>query len=46
VAARAIDEAAAEGLLPQWRARPVASQQLAGSLGLVQLGAQLSLRLG
>jgi hypothetical protein len=45
VAAQAIGEAAAEGLLPQWRARPVASQQLAQSLGLVRLGAQLSLRL-
>jgi GNAT superfamily N-acetyltransferase len=46
VAAQAIGEAAAEGLLPQWRARPAASQQLAQSLGLVRLGAQLNLRLG
>jgi GNAT superfamily N-acetyltransferase len=46
VAAAAISAAAAEGLLPQWRARPVESQRLARSLGLVQLGAQISLRLG
>jgi GNAT superfamily N-acetyltransferase len=46
VAAQAVEEAAAEGFLPQWRARPFASQQLAESLGLVRLGAQLSLRLG
>jgi GNAT superfamily N-acetyltransferase len=45
VAAHAIEHAAADGLLPQWRARPAASQQLAKSLGLVRLGAQLSLRL-
>jgi hypothetical protein len=36
---RALDE----GLLPQWRARPAASQGLARRLGLVELGAQLSL---
>jgi GNAT superfamily N-acetyltransferase len=46
VAAHAIERAASEGLLPQWRAKPAASQQLAKSLGLVRLGAQLSLRLG
>jgi GNAT superfamily N-acetyltransferase len=45
VAAQAIEQAAAEGLVPQWRARPVASQHLAQSLGLVRLGTQLSLRL-
>jgi GNAT superfamily N-acetyltransferase len=44
VAAPAIEEAAGEGLLPQWRARPAASQQLAQSLGLVRLGAQPSLQ--
>jgi GNAT superfamily N-acetyltransferase len=46
VAAQAIEEAAAEGLLPQWRARPTESQRLAEHLGLVRLGAQLSMRLG
>ena len=38
--ARAIDE----GLLPQWRSRPVASQELARAIGLVAVGAQLSLQ--
>jgi hypothetical protein len=37
---RAIDDQ----LLPQWRARPRASQELARSLGLTEVGAQLSLR--
>lgn len=32
-----------EKLLPQWRARPVASRALARDLGLIELGAQLSL---
>jgi GNAT superfamily N-acetyltransferase len=45
VAAAALRAAVSEGLLPQWRARPIASQRLARSLGLVQLGAQLSLQL-
>jgi hypothetical protein len=31
-------------LLPQWRARPVASQALARTIGLVPVGAQLSLQ--
>ncbi len=34
-----------EGLLPQWRARPLASRQVAQHLGFRELGAQLSLRL-
>jgi hypothetical protein len=42
-AAAAIRRAVDEGLLPQWRARPAASQGLARRLGLVELGAQLSL---
>ena len=37
--------AVAEGLLPQWRARPIASQRLALELGLVRMGAQLSVQL-
>jgi GNAT superfamily N-acetyltransferase len=44
VAAVAIQRAANEGLLPQWRARPSPSKALARKLGLVELGAQLSLR--
>jgi GNAT superfamily N-acetyltransferase len=42
-AAAAIRRAMDEKLLPQWRARPPASQALALDLGLVELGAQLSL---
>ena len=42
-AAAAIQRAVEEELLPQWRARPAASQALALSLGLTQLGAQFSL---
>ena len=42
-AAAAIHRAMDEKLLPQWRARPAASQALARSLGLIALGAQLSL---
>jgi GNAT superfamily N-acetyltransferase len=45
VAAAAIQHAIQEDLLPQWRARPVASQKLALSLGLVQVGTQFSLEL-
>jgi GNAT superfamily N-acetyltransferase len=46
VATDAIRRAAIEGLLPQWRAAPAASRQLAVSIGLVQIGVQLSLDLG
>lgn len=42
-ASRALAHAADRGLLPQWRARPEASRALARRLGLVELGAQLSL---
>jgi GNAT superfamily N-acetyltransferase len=45
VSSEAIEAARAEGLLPQWRARRVASQQLAQSLGLVRLGTQFTLTL-
>lgn len=41
----AIRRAAGDGWIPQWRARPLASQRLARHLGLVQVGAQLSFRL-
>lgn len=43
-ASAAIAHGLANGLLPQWRARPLASQRLAWSLGLEQMGAQLSLQ--
>jgi GNAT superfamily N-acetyltransferase len=46
VGAAAIDRAFDEGLIPQWRARPEASKRLAGKLGFVELGSQLSLRPG
>ena len=39
----AIKRAMEEELLPQWRARPLASQALARSIGLIQVGAQLGL---
>ena len=45
VATAAILRALANGLLPQWRARPIESQVLAVKLGLVRFGTQLSLRL-
>ena len=44
VASVALSHARNEGLLAQWRARPVASQQLALSLGLTRLGAQTCAR--
>lgn len=44
-AAAAALNAVAEGLLPQWRARPIASQRLALELGLIRMGAQLSVQL-
>ena len=43
VAAATIQRALDEGLLPQWRARPPASRALACKLGLIDVGAQLSL---
>ena len=47
VAARAVGQVVEAGLVPQWRARStlVASRQLAGSLGFVELGRQASYRL-
>jgi GNAT superfamily N-acetyltransferase len=45
VASAAIANALREGLLPQWRARPAPSKALARSLGLAQLGEQLSFRI-
>lgn len=44
VAEAAIARATADGLLPQWRARPEASKALARRVGLAEVGAQLSLR--
>ena len=35
----------AEGLVPQWRARPEPSRRLAAALGFTERGAQLSMRL-
>ncbi|WP_343244728.1 GNAT family N-acetyltransferase [Streptomyces sp. SID11385] len=46
VASAATAHALAAGLLPQWRARPLASCRVAAALGYEELGAQLSLRLG
>ncbi len=43
-AAAAARHAVADGLLPQWRARPVASQRLALAIGFVRVGAQLSVQ--
>lgn len=40
----AIRDAIEHDLLPQWRARPVASQRLAQALGLMRVGAQISLQ--
>ncbi|WKX06035.1 GNAT family N-acetyltransferase [Streptomyces sp. NL15-2K] len=45
VASAAVAQALAEGLLPQWRARPMASRKVARALGFRELGSQLSLRL-
>lgn len=44
VASAAIADALADGLLPQWRARPYASRRVAHALGFRELGAQLSVR--
>ncbi|MFH9970132.1 GNAT family N-acetyltransferase [Streptomyces mirabilis] len=45
VASAAVAQALADGLLPQWRARPMASRNVARALGFRELGSQLSLRL-
>lgn len=45
VASAAVAQALADGLLPQWRARPMASRHVARALGFRELGSQLSLRL-
>ncbi|MFI1501142.1 GNAT family N-acetyltransferase [Streptomyces platensis] len=45
VASAAVAHALAEGLLPQWRARPYPSKRVALALGFQELGAQLSVRL-
>jgi GNAT superfamily N-acetyltransferase len=44
-ASAAVAHALAAGLLPQWRARPPASRQVARALGFRELGSQLSVRL-
>jgi len=45
VAAAAVRDAFAHGLVAQWRARPAASRRVALALGFRELGAQLSVRL-
>ncbi|MFG2107703.1 GNAT family N-acetyltransferase [Micromonospora chersina] len=45
VAAAAVADGVANGLLPQWRARPDPSRRVARALGFHELGAQLSIRL-
>jgi hypothetical protein len=42
VASAAVARALADGLLPQWRARPPASRRVAQALGFRELGTQLS----
>ncbi|MFF3585657.1 GNAT family N-acetyltransferase [Streptomyces sp. NPDC002387] len=44
-ASAAVTHAFAAGLLPQWRARPLASRRVAAALGFRELGAQLSIKL-
>ena len=44
VASAAVADALDRGLVPQWRARPEPSRRVARALGLVELGAQLSIR--
>lgn len=44
VASAAVADGLANGLLPQWRARPEPSRRLAQALGFRELGAQLSVR--
>ncbi|MFC8516432.1 GNAT family N-acetyltransferase [Streptomyces sp. NPDC057257] len=41
----AVSHALGAGLLPQWRARPLASRRVAAALGFTELGSQLSLEL-
>ena len=41
VAGHAVADALHEGLVPQWRARPVESRRVARALGFRELGAQL-----
>ncbi|WP_406164473.1 GNAT family N-acetyltransferase [Streptomyces sp. NBC_00996] len=45
VASAAVAQALDDGLLPQWRARPMASRNVARALGFRELGSQLSIRL-
>ncbi|WP_213455745.1 GNAT family N-acetyltransferase [Rhizomonospora bruguierae] len=45
VASAAVAHALDRGLLPQWRARPAASQRVAAALGFRRLGGQVSLAL-
>jgi hypothetical protein len=44
-ASAAVDRALADGRLPQWRARPMASRRVARALGFRELGLQVSIRL-
>jgi RimJ/RimL family protein N-acetyltransferase len=44
-ASAAVARAIAEGRLPQWRARPMASRRVARALGFRELGFQVSIRL-
>lgn len=41
----AVAHALADGLLPQWRARPSASRRVAAALGFEELGSQLSVEI-
>ncbi|MFI6921680.1 GNAT family N-acetyltransferase [Nonomuraea spiralis] len=43
VASAAVDDALAQGLLPQWRARPEPSRRVARALGFREYGEQVSL---
>lgn len=45
VASAAVADALADGLLPQWRARPEPSRRVARALGFRELGSQISLLL-
>ncbi|MGW2939779.1 GNAT family N-acetyltransferase [Streptomyces sp. NPDC001156] len=44
-ASATVAHAFAAGLLPQWRARPLASRRVASALGFQEWGAQLSIKL-
>jgi len=44
-ASAAVARAIADGRLPQWRARPMASRRVARALGFRELGLQVSIRL-